>query len=190
MWDWVVQTVRGFGAIILPLTFIYLYTSISEIAFASCNLTARFLLRYGACSLGCSGAEPSICSPCVCSSGQTYSIFAVRPVMRLSCPEFPNLCRRTLCLFTMQFQISMHRLFQITSSDVNYTYAYVRFRILTSSNVLFSSYHDLFLDWHKRNKCFHSYALLICFVCLHMDLHNNLSKEQHIFIVITPSWVA
>jgi len=34
----------------------------------------------------------------------------------------------------------------------------------------------------KRNNCFHSCIVLICFVCLHMDLHNNLNTAQHIFI--------
>ena len=97
------------------------YTSVLEVAFATCNLTALCLRRYGACNLGCCVAERCISSPCVCSSGQTYSKFVVRTVMRMSCPEFPNLCTRTLCSLTMGFQMFMHRLFQITSSDVNYT---------------------------------------------------------------------
>jgi len=98
-----------------------LYLTVLEVAFATCNLTALCLRRYGACNLVCCGAERSIHSPCICSSVQTYSNFEVRPVMRLSCPEFPNLCIRILCLLTMKFQMFMHRLFQITSSDVNYT---------------------------------------------------------------------
>jgi len=98
-----------------------LYLTVLEIAFVTCNLTALRLRRYGACKLVCCGAERSILSPCLCSSGQTYSNFEVRPVMRLSCPEFPNLCIRILCLLTMGFQMFMHRLFQINSSDVNYT---------------------------------------------------------------------
>jgi hypothetical protein len=104
------------NTIYLPVHF-----TVFEVAFASCNLTTHCLRRYGASNLDCCGAEHSIRSPCVFSSGQTYSNFAVRPVMRLSCPEFPNLCIRTSCLLTVRFQMFMHRLFQITSSDVNYT---------------------------------------------------------------------
>jgi len=102
--------------IYLPVHF-----TVCEVAFASCILTARFLRQYGACNVGCRGAERSIRSPRVCSSGQTYSNFAVRPVMRLSRPEFPSLFIRILCLLTVWFKMFMHRLFQITSSDVNYT---------------------------------------------------------------------
>lgn len=54
----------------------------------------------------------------------------------------------------MALQMFMHKLFQITSSNVNYTYAYIRFHILTSSSFLLSVYRDAFLDSHNMKQVF------------------------------------
>jgi hypothetical protein len=102
---------------------LYMHQRLSErtVDFASCNLKRVASVSTGPATWGTVEMNVLYRSPCVCSSGQTYSNFEVRSIIRLSRPEFPNLCVRTLCSLAMRFQMFMHRLFQITSSDVNYT---------------------------------------------------------------------